>query len=338
MYISHIRSEGNELIEAVEELIRIAREAGIAAEIYHLKAAGETNWHKLDEVLRLVEGAQRHGLRITADMYTYAAASTGLNACIPLWAQDGGSERMRERFRDPAARKRIVAEIRAPPAGWENLYELAGSPENVLLVGFRNARLKPLQGKTLGEVARLRGKDPVDVILDLMLEDESRVDAVYFLMSEENVKRQIALPWVSFGSDAASQATRGVFLRSLPHPRAYGCFARLLGKYVREEKVIPLAEAVRRLTSLPASNLGLERRGMLREGWYADIAVFDPRTIADRATFEDPHRYAAGVTHVVVNGVLVLDGGEHTGARPGRALRRAAVGAAAAADAAGGGP
>ncbi len=319
-YISHIRSEGDRLVEEVEDLIRIAREARIPAEIYHLKAAGERNWGKMDEVIRRIEAARAEGLRITADMYTYTAASTGLNACIPLWARDGGPERMRERFRDPQLRARLVAEITAPASDWENLYDLARTPENILLVGFKSSALKPLQGVTLAEAARRRGTSPAETILDLMVEDGSRVTSVYFLMSEENVRKQIRLPWVSFGSDAASQATEGVFLKSLPHPRAYGCFARLLGKYVREEKVISLPEAIRRLTSLPAANLGLDRRGILEEGMYADIAVFAPETIADRATFANPHQYAVGMHFVIVNGVVVLDDGKHTGAHPGRAV------------------
>ncbi|HXG66124.1 MAG TPA: D-aminoacylase [Blastocatellia bacterium] len=319
-YISHMRSEGNRLIEAVEELIRISREAGIPAEIYHLKAAGQSNWHKMDKVIQMVEAARRQGLKITADMYMYPAGSTGLDAAMPPWVLDGGYEALFKRLQDPETRKKIKNAIMTPTDEWENLYLSAGSPERVLLVEFKSEKLKPLTGKTLGEVAKMRGKDPAETIMDLVLEDRSRVGAVYFMMSEENIKKQLRLPWVSLGSDAASMATEGVFLKSSTHPRAYGNFARLLGKYVREEKVISLQEAIRRLSGLPATNLELEGRGFLKKGMYADIAVFDPATIADRATFEKPHQYAVGMKHVFVNGVQVLKDGEHTGAKPGRAL------------------
>jgi N-acyl-D-amino-acid deacylase len=319
-YISHIRSEGNRLIEAVEELIRISREAGIPAEIYHLKAAGERNWAKMDQVIALIEQARREGLRITANMYTYTAGSTGLTAAMPPWALDGGLEALFRRLTDPATRARIRREIETPSDQWENLYLAAGSAERVLLVGFRSERLKPLTGKTLAEVARARGTSPADTIMDLVLEDSNDVGAVYFMMSEDNVRKQLKLPWVSLGSDAASMAPEGVFLRSSTHPRAYGNFARFLGRYVRDERLMPLGEAIRRLTSLPATNLGLAGRGFLRPGLFADIVVFDPATIIDRATYEKPHQYAEGVRHVLVNGVPVLRNGEHTGARPGRAL------------------
>lgn len=319
-YISHMRSEGNRLIEAVEELIRISREAGLPAEIYHLKAAGQSNWHKMDKVIQMVEAARRQGLKITADMYMYPAGSTGLDAAMPPWALDGGYEALFKRLQDAETRKKIKEEILTPTDKWENLYLSAGSPERVLLVEFKSEKLKPLTGKTLGEVAKMRGKDPAETIMDLVLEDRSRVGTVYFMMSEENIKKQLRLPWVSLGSDAGSMATEGVFLKSSTHPRAYGNFARLLGKYVREEKVISLQEAIRRLSGLPATNLGLEGRGFLRKGMYADVVVFDPATIADRATFEKPHQYAVGVKHVFVNGVQVLKDGEHTGAKPGRAV------------------
>jgi N-acyl-D-amino-acid deacylase len=322
MYISHIRSEGNRLLEAVDELIRISREAGIPAEIYHLKAAGEANWPKLDQAIAKIEAARREGLRITADMYTYTAGATGLDAAMPPWALDGGYEALYARLRDPAARAKIRAAIETPSDDWENLYLAAGSADRVLLVEFRSEALKPLTGRSLAEVARMRGKPPAEVIMDLVLEDQSRVGAVYFMMSEDNLKKQIRLPWVSFGSDAASMAPEEPFIRSSAHPRAYGNFARLLGKYVREERVIPLEEAIRRLTSLPATNLRLDGRGTLAPGAFADIVVFDPAAIADRATFEKPHQYAVGVRHVFVNGVQVLKDGEHTGAKPGRALRR----------------
>ena len=319
-YISHMRSEGNRLTEAVDELIRIAREANIPAEIYHLKAAGKDNWKKMDEVIAKVEAARKSGLKITADMYNYPAGATGLDAAMPPWVLDGGYPELYKRIKDPATRKKIVDEIRTPTDKWESLYQAAGSPERVLLVGFKNDKLKPLTGKTLGEVARMRGTDPENTILDLVLEDQSRVSTVYFLMDEANIKKQIALPWVSFGSDAESMAPEGVFLKSNPHPRAYGNFARLLGKYVRDEKIITLQEAVRRLTSLPAGNLGLDRRGLLKPGYFADVVVFDPATIADRATFEKPHQFSVGVRDVLVNGMPVLKDAEHTGKFPGRAL------------------
>ncbi|MBA3767748.1 MAG: amidohydrolase family protein, partial [Acidobacteria bacterium] len=297
-----------------------SREARIPAEIYHLKAAGQENWNKMDRAIAIIEAARREGLKITADMYMYTAGSTGLNASLPPWALDGGYDALFKRLQDPVVRKEIAEAIRTPTDEWENFYVTAGSPDRILLVGFKSEKLKPLIGKTLAEVAKMRGKDAVETIMDLMLEDRSRVDAVYFLMSEENVKKQLRLPWVSIGSDASSMATEGVFLKSSTHPRAFGNFARLLGKYVREEKVLTLAEAVRRMSGLPAANLGLDGRGFLKEGMYADVVVFDPMTIADRATFEKPHQYATGVRHVFVNGAQVLKDGEHTGAKPGRAL------------------
>jgi len=321
MYISHIRSEGNRLLEAVDELITIAREADIPAEIYHLKAAGQSNWSKMEQVIRKIEAARASGLRITADMYTYTAGATGLDAAMPPWVQEGGLRAWIERLKNPAIRARVKKEMRTPSTEWENLYAAAGSPENIRLVEFKNEALKPLTGKTLFEVARERGTSPEETAMDLVIEDGSRVGAVYFLMSEDNVRRQITLPWVSFGSDAGSLAPEGVFLKSSTHPRAYGTFARLLGKYVRQEKLIPLEEAIRRLTSLPATTLKLDRRGRLAPGYFADIVVFDPATIQDHATFDQPHRYATGVRHVFVNGVQVLREGEHTGATPGRVVR-----------------
>jgi N-acyl-D-amino-acid deacylase len=319
-YISHIRSEGNRLVEAVDELLQIAREAKVPAEIYHLKAAGERNWPKMDKVIAMVEKARGEGLQITADMYTYPAGATGLDAAMPPWVLDGGYDALYKRLRDPETRKKIAEAIRTPTDTWENLYLAAGSPERVILVEFRNEALRSLTGKTLAEAARIRKEDPVETIMNLVLEDQSRVGTVYFMMSEDNIKKQIRLPWVSFGSDAASMAPEGLFLESSTHPRAYGNFARLLGKYVREEKVIPLEEAIRRFTSLPASNLGLDRRGLLQSGHFADVVVFDAATIADRATFEKPHQYSVGVKQVFVNGIHVLKDGEHTGAKPGRAL------------------
>ncbi len=319
-YTTHMRSEGNQLLEAVQETIRISREAGLPAEIYHLKASGESNWPKMDQVIKMVEEARRHGVKISADMYTYPAGGTGLDASMPPWVFDGGREAAYKRLQDPATRQKIAQAIRTPTNEWENLYLLAGSPDRILLASFRTEKLKPLTGKTLTEVARMRGTDPVETIMDLVLEDRSRIGTIYFLMSEENIKKQIRLSWVSFGSDAASIAPEGVYLKSAAHPRAYGNFARLLGKYVRDEKVISLTEAIRRLTGLPATNLELDHRGFLKPGMFADVVVFDPKTIADRATFENPHQFAVGVKDVFVNGVQVLKEGEHTGAKPGRAL------------------
>jgi len=319
-YISHMRSEGNQLQEALDELIRIAREAQIPAELYHIKAAGQKNWGKLDALLARIEAAQKEGLKIRANMYTYVAAGTGLDACLPPWTEDGGYPALFKRLRDPEMRRKIAAEVKVDSPEWENLYLAAGSPDHILLVGFKSEKLKPLTGKTLAEVAKMRGKDPIETIMDLLAEDESRISTVYFVMSEDNVKKELARPWISFGSDESSQAPEGVFLKSNPHPRAYGNFARVLGKYVRDEKVIPLGEAIRRLSALPATNLELDHRGFIKEGMFADVVVFDPATIADRATFEKPHQYAVGMKHVFVNGVQVLADGEHTGAKPGRAL------------------
>ncbi|HEX6309334.1 MAG TPA: D-aminoacylase [Longimicrobiales bacterium] len=321
MYISHMRSEGNAVLEAVDELITIAREANVPAEIYHLKLAGTDNWPKLDSVLARIDAARAEGIRITTDMYTYTAGATGLDAAMPPWVQEGGLQEWKRRLQDPAIRARVMQEMRTPTDEWESLYLLSGTAERVLLVAFRQDSLKHLTGKTLAEVATMRGTSPEETAMDLVIADDSRVGTVYFLMSEDNVKRQIALPYMSFGSDAGSLAPEGVFLKSNPHPRAYGNFARLLGRYVREERVIPLEEAVRRLTSLPAENLKLRRRGALRQGHFADIVVFDPATITDHATFDRPHRYATGVLHVLVNGVQVLRDGEHTGATPGRVVR-----------------
>jgi N-acyl-D-amino-acid deacylase len=320
-YISHIRSEGGRLLEAVDEVLQIAREAGLPAEIYHLKAAGEENWPKLDAVISKVEAARAEGLAITADMYTYTAAATGFDACLPPWAREGDQEALYRRLRDPKSRAMIYNEMASPAAGWENICNLAGSPANILLLEFKNEALKALQGKRLSEVAWARKQDWPEVVMDLILQDRTRVGVAFFLMSEDNVRREIRLPWVSFGSDAASMTPEGVFLKSSAHPRAYGNFARLLGHYVREEKLISLEEAVRRLTGFPATNLGLNRRGFLKEGQFADVAVFDPATIVDRATFEQPHQFAEGVRHVLVNGVPVLKDGQHTGALPGRALK-----------------
>jgi N-acyl-D-amino-acid deacylase len=320
MYISHMRSEGNRLLEAVDELITIARRARVPAEIYHLKAAGRQNWGKLDGVLKKIEEANASGLRITTDMYTYTAGATGLDAAMPPWVQEGGLKKWIERMKDPATREKVMKEMVTPTDAWENLY-LAAGPDKTLLVAFKNDKLKPLTGKSLAEVAKMRGKSPEETAMDLVIEDDSRVGTVYFLMSEDNVRRQVALPYMSFGSDAEAPATEGVFLKSNPHPRAYGNFARLLGKYVRDEKVIPLEEAVRKLTSLPATNLKIRERGHLKEGYFADLAIFDPAKIQDHATFDKPHQYATGMRHVFVNGVQVLKDGEHTGAKPGQVVR-----------------
>ncbi|HXI62721.1 MAG TPA: D-aminoacylase [Pyrinomonadaceae bacterium] len=319
-YTVHMRSEGNQLIEGIEETMRIGREAGLPVEIYHLKALGKDNWPKMDQAIKLIEDARRQGVKITANMYTYTAGGTGLDASMPPWVFDGGREAAYQRLQDPATRKKIADAVRTPTNDWENLYLAAGSPDRILLASFRTEKLKPYTGKTLAEVARLRGKDPVETIMDLVLEDRSRIGTIYFLMSEDNIKKQIRQPWVSFGSDAASIAPEGVFLKSSAHPRAYGNFARLLGQYVREENVISLTEAIRRLSGLPATNLGLDHRGFLKSGMFADMVVFDPQTIADRATFDNPHQLAVGVKDVFVNGVQVLKDGEHTGAKPGRAL------------------
>lgn len=320
MYISHIRSEGNRLLDAVEELLTIAREANIPAEIYHLKASGKPNWEKLDAVLQKVEAARAQGFRITADMYTYVAGATGLDAAMPRWVQEGGYKEWVKRLKDPVIRKRVKQEMLTPTNEWENFF-LAAGPEKMLLVGFKSEALKPLTGKTLAEVAESRGTSPTETAMDLVIEDDSRVETVYFLMSEENVQKKIAIPWVAFDSDEASLAPEGAFLKRNPHPRAYGSFARLLGKYVRDEKIIPLEEAVRRLSSFPAMNLNLKRRGFLKQGYFADVVIFAPENIQDHATFAEPHQFSTGVVHVFVNGVQVLKDGEHLGAKPGRVVR-----------------
>jgi N-acyl-D-amino-acid deacylase len=321
MYISHIRSEGARFLEALDELIEIAERAGVPAQVYHLKAAGRENWPKLDSAIARIEAARASGLSITADMYTYTAGATGLDASMPPWVQEGGYEAWAERLRDPVIRARVAAEMRTPTDEWENFFVAAGSPDRILLVGFDDESLKPLTGKTLAEVAELRGTSPAETAMDLVIENGNDVGTVYFLMSEENVRKKVALPWVSFDSDAGALAPEGVFLKSNPHPRAYGSFARLLGRYVRDEGVIPLEEAIRRLTSFPAGTFGLTGRGVLEPGAYADVVVFDPQRITDRATFAEPHQYAEGVVHVFVNGVHTLRDGEHTGATAGRFVR-----------------
>jgi N-acyl-D-amino-acid deacylase len=321
MYITHMRSEGDNIFSAVEETLRIAREAGLPAEIYHLKMAGQRNWNKLDSVVAMINQARDEGLHITTDMYTYTAGATGLDAAMPTWLQEGGIHAWISRMRDPQLRKKALEEMRRPSDSWENLLLLAGTADNVLLVEFSNDSLKHLTGKTLKAVADMMGKTPEETAMELVCADSTRVGTVYFLMSEDNVKRQMALPYMSFGSDAGAPAAEGWFLKSNTHPRAYGNFARLLGKYVRDEKVIPLEEAIYKLTSLPAYNLKIKNRGTLKPGYYADIAVFDPNKIQDHATFEKPHQYSTGMVHVFVNGVQVLENGEHTHARPGRVVR-----------------
>jgi len=321
MYISHLRSEGQELVEATEELLEIARRAGVRSEIYHLKAAGQENWPKFDQVIEMVEKARAEGLQVTADVYTYPAGSTGLLASLPPWVQDGGFEAAVARMKDPKVRPRIAREMKESKSGWENMYLQAGSPDRILLVGFKNPDLKKWTGKTLAEVAAELGKSPEDTAMDLIVEDQSRISTVYFSQSEENLQKAIRLPWVSFCSDAASLAPEGVFLRSSTHPRAYGSFIRVLGKYSRDEKILSLSEAIRKLAALPTQNLRIDRRGMLKEGYFADVVVFDPDKVQDHATYEQPHQYATGMVHVFVNGVQVLKNGEHTGAKPGRAVR-----------------
>jgi N-acyl-D-aspartate/D-glutamate deacylase len=317
MYISHIRNENDSLLDAVDEFLTIARNSGARSEIYHLKAAGRANWGKLDEMIRRVEAGRAEGLALTADMYTYPASATGLDAIMPGWVRAGGFAAWRTRLQEPASRQRLLAEWRRAGGAFVG----PGGPEGVLLVGFKSDSLKSLTGKTLKEVAALRGKSAEETAMDLIVQDNSRIECIYFTMSEDNLRKEVALPWVSFGSDAGSYAPEGVFLKSNPHPRGYGNVARLLAKYVRDEKVIPLEEAVHRLSGLPATNLRLERRGALTPGYFADVVVFDPATIQDHATFDKPHQYATGVTHVFVNGVAVLRDGEHTGATPGRVVR-----------------
>ena len=321
MYISHMRSEGNKLLEAIDELIAISKQSGAPAEIYHFKQAGQPNWGKIDAAIAKVNSARASGQRITADMYTYTAGATGLDAAMPTWVQSGGLEAWIKRMKDPAVRARLIKEMRTPSQDWENLLLLAGSADRVLLISFKNPKLKPLTGKTLAEVAKMRGKSPEETAMDLVIEDGSRVGTVYFLMNEANVKREVGLPWMSFGSDEASEVPEGVFLKSSSHPRAYGNFARVLAEYVRKDHAATLPDAIRRLTSLPATNLSLKQRGWLKPGYYADVVVFDPVRIQDHATFEKPKQLATGVEDVFVNGVQVLRNGKHTGAKPGRVVR-----------------
>lgn len=321
MYTSHMRSEGNKLLEAVEELITISKEANIPAEIFHLKAAGKNNWFKMDSVIRRVERARKEGQQITADMYTYVAGATGLTSAFPPTLQDGGFGKLRERLMDPKVRAEMKKAMNTDATDWENLYYGAGGAEHVLLLGFKQDSLKKYTGKTLAEVATLLNKSPEETAMDLIIGDSTRVGVAYFLMSEENVKKQVSLPWVSFGSDEGSYTTEGVFLKSNAHPRAYGNFARVLGKYTRDEKTMALQEAIRKLAKLPADNLKLKKRGELKVGNYADIVIFDAVKVKDNSTFEKPHQYSEGMIHVFVNGVQVLQDGEHTGAKPGKFVK-----------------
>ncbi|HEY5970082.1 MAG TPA: D-aminoacylase [Chitinophagaceae bacterium] len=320
-YISHMRSEGNKFYEAVEELIRIAKEAKVHGEIYHLKAAGKDNWGKLDSVIRIVERARSEGISVSANMYTYIAGATGMTAAFPPSLQDGGFGKLRERLMDPKIRAEMKKAMNTNASDWENLYYGAGGSENVLLLSFKQDSLKKYTGKSLAEVAKIRGTTAEETAMDLIIQDSTRVGVAYFLMSEENVKKQVAIPWVSFGSDEGSYTNEGIFLKSNAHPRAYGTFARVLGKYSRDEKLISLQEAIRKLAKLPATNLKIQKRGELKVGNYADIVIFDPAKVKDNATFDKPHEYAEGMIHVFVNGVQVLKGGEHTGAKPGRFVK-----------------
>ena len=320
-YISHMRSEGNHLNEAVEELITIAKEAKVHGEIYHLKAAGIGNWPKMDSVIRRVERARKEGIDIAANMYTYTAGATGMTAAFPPSLQDGGFGKLWKRLQDPAIRADMKKIMKTNPTDWENLYSGAGSADKVLLLGFRRDSLFKYQGKTLGEVARIRNTTPEDAAIDLIIQDSSRVEVAYFLMSEDNVKKQLALPWVSFGSDAASMAPEGNFLKQSTHPRAYGNFTRVIGHYSRDEKVIPLEIAIQKLAKVAAKSLHISKRGELKPGYYADILVFDPATVKDNATYEKPQQYSNGMIHVWVNGVQVLKDGEHTNAKPGRFVK-----------------
>jgi N-acyl-D-amino-acid deacylase len=320
-YISHMRSEGDKLYEAIEELITIAKQANIHAEVYHLKAAGKDNWTKMDSVIKRIERAQKEGQHITADMYTYIAGGTGLTATMPPTLQDGGFGKLRQRLQDPSIRKQLIKEMNTKTDKWENFFYGVGTPENILVVGFKQDSLKKYTGKTLGQLAKMFGKSPEETAMDLIIKDSTRVDCIYFLMNENNVKKQVAISWVSFGSDEGSYTNEGIFLKSNAHPRAYGCFARVLGKYCRDEKLISLQEAVRKLSNLPAKNLKIQKRGELKPGNYADIVIFDPAKIKDNATFEKPHQYAEGMMHVFVNGVPVLKNGEPTGATPGKFVK-----------------
>ncbi len=320
-YVAHVRSESDQLLEAIDESIEIGKRAGVHSEVYHLKAAGERNWHKMQQAIARIEAARAAGQSVTANMYAYPAGATGLDAAMPPWVKEGGLDAWVARLRNPTTRAKVLADMRSPNPQWENFLQLAGSPERVLFIGFKTDALKPYTGKTLAEVAKLRGTSPEDTAIDLVIEDGHRVDTVYFLMSEDNVRLGIAQPWVSFGSDAEASAPEGVFLKSSTHPRAYGNFARVLARYVREEKVLTLEDAIRRFTRLPATNWKLKDRGCIEAGCYADITVFDPSKVQDHATFAQPMQFATGMVHVIVNGELALANGEPTDARPGRVVR-----------------
>jgi N-acyl-D-amino-acid deacylase len=320
-YISHIRSEGNKLTEAVNEIISIAKQASLPVEICHLKAAGKDNWNKMDSVIHIVEAARKEGINITADMYTYTAAATGLTSCFPPTLQDGGFGKLRERLQDPVIRKQMIDAMHTNANDWENLYYGSGGPGNILLLQFKQDSLKKFTGKTLAEAAKMRGTTPEETAMDLIVKDSTRVGVAYFLMDENNVKKEVALPWVSFGSDEASYTPEGVFLKSNAHPRAYGCFARVIGKYTRDEKLLSLQQAIYKLAKLPSTHIKLPKRGELKVGKYADIVIFDPDLVQDHATYDKPHQYATGVSDVFINGVQVLKNNEHTGATPGKFLK-----------------
>lgn len=320
-YISHMRSEGNQLTEAVNESLTIAKEAKLPVEICHLKAVGKDNWTKIDSVIRMVQAARKNGVDITADMYTYTAGATGMTSCFPPSLQDGGFGKLRARLQDPAIRKQMITAMNTNAKNWENLYYGSGGSDHVLLLAFKQDSLKKYTGKTLTEVARMRGTSPEETAMDLIVQDSTRVGVAYFMIDENNIRKEVALPWVSFGSDEGSYTTEGVFLKSNAHPRAYGNFARIIGKYTRDEKLMPLQIAVYKLAKLPATHLKLEKRGELKKGYYADIVVFDPATVQDHATYDKPHQYATGVNDVIVNGEVILKNGEPTGASPGRFLK-----------------
>ena len=321
LYASHIRNEGNQLVESVDEAIAIGRGAGVRVEVYHLKAAGKQNWDLFDKAIERIEQARAEGMEVTADVYTYPASSTGLNSVMPPWVQEGGFAESLKRLKDKTIRARIKREMNTESTAWENMWLGSGSPENILLVGFQSEKLKPLAGKTLAEIAKMRKTGPEETVMDLIAEDGSRIQTIYFSQSIDNLRKAIRKPWVSFCSDAASLAAGGVFLKNSTHPRAYGSFARVPGLFVREEKLISLEEAVRKLAAMPARTLRLEERGELKQGYFADVVVFDPATIADKATFTKPHQYATGMRHVFVNGGHVIRDGEHTGAKPGRFVK-----------------
>lgn len=320
-YISHIRSEGNQLIPAINEIITIAKEANIPVEICHLKASGKDNWGKMDSVIQMVETARKQGVDITADMYTYTAAATGLTSCFPPTLQDGGFGKLRERLQNPVIRKQMIKAMNSYANDWENEYYSSGSPDHILLLSFKQDSLKKFTGKTLAEAAKMRGTSPEETAMDLIIQDSTRVGVAYFVMDENNIKKEIVLPWVSFGSDEAAYTNEGVFLKSNAHPRAYGNFARVIGKYSRDEKLMTLQQAIYKLANLPATHLKLQKRGALKVGNYADIVIFDPAKVQDHATYDKPHQYATGVSDVFVNGMQVLKNDQPTSASPGRFLK-----------------